>query len=34
MLKVKKNSESLGICGLKIIGSRTVAYGARINQLR
>ena len=34
MLKFKKNGESLGIRGFKIIGGRTVAYGARINQLR
>jgi hypothetical protein len=34
MLKVKKNGESLGIWDFKIIGSRTVAYGARISQLR
>ena len=34
MLKVKKNGESLDIWSFEILGSRTVAYGARISQLR
>jgi hypothetical protein len=34
MLRGKKNGESLGIRSFEILGSRTVAYGARISQLR
>ena len=34
ILKVKKNGESLDIWSVEIFGSRTVAYGARISQLR